>query len=64
MFSGLLVGALFGFILQRSRFCMTGGSRHLFNAQSHIAVCVFDRDFSASGGCLCIGGKRTFVNRH
>lgn len=41
MFSGLLVGALFGFILQRSRFCMTGGFRDIYLTRNHTLLYAF-----------------------
>lgn len=34
LFSGLVIGAIFGFILQRGRFCVTGAYRDLFTAKN------------------------------
>ena len=34
MITGLLVGILLGFILQRARFCMTGGFRDIYLTKS------------------------------
>lgn len=30
IFTGLLCGALLGFVMQRGRFCLTGGFRDMF----------------------------------
>ena len=30
IFSGLIVGGLLGFVMQRTRFCLTGGFRDMY----------------------------------
>lgn len=41
MITGLLVGILLGFILQRARFCMTGGFRDIYLAKSFTMLYAF-----------------------
>ncbi|MCE3398483.1 YeeE/YedE family protein, partial [Staphylococcus aureus] len=33
--SGLIVGALLGFVMQRTRFCLAGGFRDMYVQKSH-----------------------------
>lgn len=41
MLSGLIVGAVLGFILQRARFCMTGGFRDIYLTRDHTLLYAF-----------------------
>lgn len=41
MLSGLIIGALLGFVLQRSRFCMTGGFRDIYLTRDHTLLYAF-----------------------
>lgn len=41
MITGLLIGIVFGFILQRARFCMTGGFRDIYLAKSFTMLYAF-----------------------
>ena len=41
MISGLLVGALLGFVLQRARFCMTGGFRDIYLSKKFTMLYAF-----------------------
>jgi uncharacterized membrane protein YedE/YeeE len=41
MLSGLIIGALLGFILQRARFCMTGGFRDIYLTRDHTLLYAF-----------------------
>lgn len=41
MLSGLIVGALLGFILQRARFCMTGGFRDIYLTRNNTLLYAF-----------------------
>ena len=41
MVTGLLVGAILGFILQRARFCMTGGFRDIYLAKNFTMLYAF-----------------------
>lgn len=41
MLSGLIVGAALGFVLQRARFCMTGGFRDIYLTRNHTLLYAF-----------------------
>ena len=41
MITGLLIGIIFGFILQRARFCMTGGFRDIYMTRSFTMLYAF-----------------------
>ncbi len=41
MITGLLIGTLFGFVLQRSRFCMTGGFRDIYLTRNNTLFYAF-----------------------
>ena len=38
--SGGLIGLIFGFILQRTRFCLTGGFRDMYIEETHFVFFV------------------------
>lgn len=39
IFSGLIVGGLLGFVMQRTRFCLTGGFRDMYVQCKRIIRC-------------------------
>lgn len=49
IFSGLIIGLLLGFVMQRTRFCLTGGFRDMYVQKNNkMFLCIACRDYDTS----------------